>query len=171
MSPAASICLLGLCITLPSSSALALDEGTKRAPLGDGLLSLIDEETCIGSARSANACATPRDALTFPIPAEVDIINRLDVEWRDFGHGADAEVYVNDRLVWRSDVDEDWDVDGEALAVRIPNGSTLTVRSSTGDPIWIRHLTIETRPTPTNRNSMRHPWEFPWQGRNGTAAP
>jgi hypothetical protein len=131
-----------------------------------GRISFIDRETCVGTVRSDRDCDNPRDSLTFRIPRDVTVINRLDGEWRDYGRGANAEIYVNDRLVWRSDVNRDWDGDGKSVDVRIPPGSTLTVRSSTGDPIWIRKLTAETLTTASVDPAHRNPWDFIWQGRN-----
>jgi len=131
----------------------------------DGRISFIDQETCVGTGRSGRPCSSPRDSLTFRIPRDVAVINRLDGEWRDFGRGANAEIYVNDQLVWRTDVAKDWDGDGKSLDVRIPPGSTLTVRSSTGDPIWIRRLTAETLATASVEPTYRNPWDFIWQGR------
>jgi len=132
----------------------------------NGRISFIDQETCVGTGRSGRPCSTPRESLTFRIPRDVAVINRLDGEWRDFGRGANAEIYVNDRLVWRTDVAKDWDGDGKSLDVRIPPGSTLTVRSSNGDPIWIRRLTAETLATASVEPTYRNPWDFIWQGRN-----
>jgi hypothetical protein len=129
----------------------------------EGRISFIDHETCVGTRPSGTPCTPPRDSLTFRIPRDVGGISRLDAEWRDFGRGANAEVYVNDRLVWRSDVAKDWDGDGTTLDVRIPPGSTLTVRSSNGDPIWIRRLTAETVATAGRERTYRNPWEFIWQ--------
>ena len=131
-----------------------------------GRISFIDKETCVGTGRSGRPCTTSRDSLTFKIPRDITVINRLDGEWRDFGRGSNAEIYVNDRLVWRSDVNKDWDGDGKTLDVRIPPGSTLTVRSSTGDPIWIRKLTAETLATASVDPAHRNAWDFIWQGRN-----
>jgi hypothetical protein len=132
----------------------------------DGRISFVDQETCVGTGRAGKPCSTPRDSLTFRIPRDVAVINRLDGEWRDFGRGSNAEIYVNDRLVWRTDVAKDWDGDGTALDVRIPPGSTLTVRSSTGDPIWIRRLTAQTLATAGGEQTYRDPWDFLWKGRN-----
>ena len=132
----------------------------------NGRISFIDEESCVGTRRSDRQCPTPRESLTFRIPREVAVINRLDGEWRDFGRNSNAEIYVNDRLVWRTDVTRDWDGDGTALNVRVTPGSTLTVRSSTGDPIWIRRLTVETLATASADQTYRDPWDFPWRGRN-----
>jgi hypothetical protein len=129
-------------------------------------ISFVDQETCVGTGRSGRPCYTPRDSLTFRIPRDVAVISRLDGEWRDFGRGANAEIYVNDRLVWRTDVAKDWDSDGTSLDVRIPIGSTLTVRSANGDPIWIRRLTAETLATPSRERTYRDPWDFIWQGRD-----
>lgn len=130
-----------------------------------GRISFIDQETCVGTGRSGRPCPTPRDSLTFRIPRDIAVISRLDGEWRDFGRGANAEIYVNDRLVWRTDVAKDWDGDGTSLDVRIPPGSTLTVRSSNGDPIWIRRLTAETLATASRERTYRNPWDFIWQDR------
>jgi hypothetical protein len=135
-------------------------------PSGDGRISFIDQETCVGTGRSGRPCPTPRDSLTFRIPRDVAVIKRLDGEWRDFGRGANAEIYVNDQLVWRSDVGKDWDGDGTSLDVRIPPGSTLIVRSSNGDPIWIRRLTAETLATADRERTYRNPWDFLWRDRN-----
>ena len=132
----------------------------------NGRISLIDGESCVGTRRSDRQCDPPRESLTFRIPREVAIINRLDGEWRDFGRSANAEIYVNDRLVWRTDVTKNWEGDGTALNVRVTPGSTLTVRSSTGDPIWIRRLTVETLTTASADQTYRNPWDFPWRGRN-----
>ncbi len=132
----------------------------------NGRISFLDEESCVGTRRSDRQCATPRESLTFRIPREVAVISRLDGEWRDFGRSSNAEIYVNDRLVWRSDVTKDWEGDGTALNVRVTPGSTLTVRSSTGDPIWIRRLTAETLATASVDQTYREPWDFPWKGRN-----
>jgi hypothetical protein len=141
--------------------------GESPPPGGSGgRISFIDQEICVGTGRDGRPCPTPRDAVTFRIPRDVAVINRLDGEWRDFGRGANAEIYVNDRLVWRTDVAKDWDGDGTALDVRVPPGSTLTVRSSTGDPIWIRRLTAETLATASRDQTYRNPWDFIWQGRN-----
>jgi len=131
-----------------------------------GHISFIDRETCVGTVRSDRDCDNPRDSLTFKIPRDVTVINRLDGEWRDYGRSSNAEIYVNDRLVWRSDVNKDWDGDGKSVDVRIPPGSTLTIRSSTGDPIWIRKLTAETLATASVDPAHRNPWDFVWQGRN-----
>lgn len=132
----------------------------------NGRISFIDEETCVGTGRSDRPCAMPRDSLTFRIPRDVAVINRLDGEWRDFGRGANAEIYVNDQLVWRTDVAKDWDDDGTSLDVRVPPGSTLTVRSANGDPIWIRQLTAETLATPNREQTYRAPWDFLWSGQD-----
>jgi hypothetical protein len=140
--------------------------GAASATTGARSISFIDHESCVGTRKSDRQCATPRESLTFRIPREVAVINRLDGEWRDFGRGSNAEIYVNDRLVWRSDVNKDWDGDGTALNVRVAPGSTLTVRSSTGDPIWIRRLTAETLATASADQTYRQPWDFPWKGRN-----
>ena len=132
----------------------------------NGRISFIDQESCVGTKRSDRQCATPRESLTFRIPREVAVINRLDGEWRDFGRGSNAEIYVNDRLVWRTDVNRDWDGDGTPLNVRVTPGSTLTIRSSTGDPIWIRRLTVETLATASADQTYRQPWDFDWKNRN-----
>lgn len=152
----------------PLVASYPAEAGT--APSGDavsagGHISFVDQETCVGSGRSGHACSTARDSLTFKIPRDVTVINRIDAEWRDFGRGADAEIYVNDRLVWRTDVARNWDGDGKTLAIRIPPGSTLSVRSSTGDPIWIRRLSAETLATASVDQTYRNPWDFVWQGR------
>jgi hypothetical protein len=140
--------------------------GSGRGGAGsDGRISFIDQETCVGTGRSGKPCHPPRESLTFKIPRDVAVISRIDGEWRDYGRGANAEVYVNDRLVWRTDVAKEWDGDGQSLDVRVPPGSTLTVRSSTGDPIWIRRLTAETLVTAQTDQTYRNPWDFLWQGR------
>jgi hypothetical protein len=133
---------------------------------GAARLSFIDRDTCVGDTHGGNACPTFRESLTFPIPRNVAVISRLDGEWRDFGRGANAEIYVNDRLVWRTDVARDWDGDSTSLDVRIPPGSTLTVRSSNGDPIWIRRLTAETLHEVARDESYRSPWDFLWHDRH-----
>ena len=131
---------------------------------GPGRVSFIDRVTCVGTAPTANRCPVSRDTLTFRIPEGVTVIRRLDAEWRDFGHTTNAEVYVNDRMVWRTGVARDWDGDGTSLDVRIPSGSTLSIRSSNGEPIWIRQLTAETRSDAArNDPSDRDPWDFIWQ--------
>lgn len=132
----------------------------------NGRISFIDQEICVGTARSDRACPTPRDSLTFRIPRDVAVINRLDGEWRDFGRKSNAEIYVNDRLVWRVDVNKDWDGDGTALNVRVTPGSTVTIRSSTGDPIWIRRLTAETLAVASADQTYKNPWDYPWRERN-----
>ena len=109
-----------------------------------GRLALIDRETCVGWNRvGPRPCPSARDSVTFSIPRSVKVLRQVNAEWRDFGRGANAEVYVNDRLVWRTDVAKDWDPDGKRLDMRIWPGSTITLRSGNGDPIWIRRLDIE----------------------------
>jgi hypothetical protein len=132
---------------------------------GPGRLSFIDRETCVGTNRGAKACNGSRDTLTFSIPRDVTVISRLDAEWRDFGGSAKGEIYVNDRLVWRTDVARNWDTDAKSLDVRIPPGSTLSVRSSNGDPIWIRRLSAETRREADRDSVKRSPWDFLWPDR------
>ena len=73
---------------------------------------------------------------------------------------------MNDRLIWRADVARNWDGDSKSLDVRVPTGSTLTVRSSNGDPIWIRRLTAETLATASREQTYRNPWDFLWGGRD-----
>lgn len=133
-------------------------------PGPDGRLSFIDQETCVGTGRSGRPCSTPRDVLSFRIPRSVEVIRRLDGEWRDFGRGANAEIHLNDRLVWRTDVQKDWDGDGKTLDLRVPPGSTLTVRSSNGDPIWIRRLTAETIAPSDAKQTTESPWGALWRG-------
>jgi hypothetical protein len=131
-----------------------------------GRLSFIDRETCVGTGRSGTPCTTPRDVLSFRIPRNVEVIRRLDGEWRDFGRGANAEIHLNDRLVWRTDVEKDWDRDDKTLDLRVPPGSTLTVRSSNGDPIWIRRLSAETLAPAGAEQTTEQPWDALWGGRN-----
>jgi hypothetical protein len=135
-------------------------------PNADGRLSLIDRETCVGTGRSGTPCPTPRDALSFRIPRSVEVIRRLDGEWRDFGRGANAEIFLNDRLIWRTDVEKDWDRDDKTLDLRVPPGSTLTVRSSNGDPIWIRRLSAETLAPTAAEQTTESPWDVLWRGGN-----
>jgi hypothetical protein len=133
------------------------------APGAPRHVSFVDRETCIGTGRSGKPCPSPQQDLTFRIPRDVAVITHLDGEWRDYGRPTSAEIYVNDRLVWRSVVNAEWDADGEAVNVRIPPGSTLTIRSATGDPIWIRRLTAETLATARPGAEHRDPWDFRWQ--------
>ena len=129
---------------------------------GPGRLSFIDQQTCVGGNRIANSCPNARDTLTFSIPRDVAAITRLDAEWRDFGRTTNGEIYVNDRLVWQSDVARDWDTDAQTLDIRVPPGSTLSVRSSNGDPIWIRRLDADTQREVAPAQTSRGIWEFLW---------
>lgn len=123
--------------------------GTGRADdLGDSegrtrTISLIRSEACVGRNATERRCPNGRDAISFRLPGEVSSIRRIDVEWRDFGRGAKGEVYVDDRLVWSEDVNKDWDADGKKLDLAVRGRSRVTIRSSNGDPIWIRKLTVQ----------------------------
>ena len=129
---------------------------------GSGRLSFIDRETCVGTKRGANSCKSSSDTLTFSIPRDVAAISRLNAEWRDFDGDADGEIYVNDRLVWHTALTRDWDTNAKSLDVRIPPGSTLSIRSSNGDPIWIRRLSAETLREGDRDQVSRSPWDFLW---------
>jgi hypothetical protein len=139
--------------------------GPGTPPTTPGRVSFIDRQTCVGNARVGRSCPTSQSSLTFNIPREVAVIRRLEAEWRDYGSRANAEVYINDRLVWRTDVGEDWDSDNRPLDVRVTPGSTITVRSHDGAPIWIRKFTADTLREPERSFPYRDPWEFPWQDR------
>lgn len=129
-------------------------------PSGEaGRLTLIDRETCVGDARvGPRPCPSPRDAVTFRLPRDVDVIRRISAEWRDFGRGSKARVYLNDRLVWETDVARDWDPDGRALNLRVPRGSTITVTSRGGEAIWIRRLELE-----AGREETGQRYQWPWE--------
>jgi hypothetical protein len=122
--------------------------GTGRADESDSdgttrTLSLLRSEVCVGRNPTDRRCPEPRDVLSFRLPRDASAIRRIDVEWRDFGRDAKGEVYVDDRLVWREDVNKDWDGDGKKLDLEVRGRSRITIRSSNGDPIWIRKLTVE----------------------------
>lgn len=106
-------------------------------------LSLIRTEVCFGKNATERRCPEARDSLSFRLPSDVSAIRRIDVEWRDFGRDAKGEVYVDDRLVWSEDVNKDWDGDGKKLNLAVRGRPRITLRSSNGDPIWIRKLTVE----------------------------
>ena len=124
-------------------------------------LSLIRSETCIGRNRTDHSCPNRKDALTFTLPRDVAAIRRFDTEWRDFGANGNGELYINDRLVWREDVNKDWDGDGRDLNLRVPKGSVITMRSANGDPIWIRKLTVDVLER-ADRDDYRDPWDLPY---------
>jgi hypothetical protein len=106
--------------------------------------SLIRSETCLGDHRvGPHPCPSPREAITFRIPREATVLKGVSGEWRDFGRGGKALVYLNDRAIWESDVARDWDSDGRNFNLRVPRGSTITLVSKNGDPIWIRRFEIE----------------------------
>jgi hypothetical protein len=46
-------------------------------------------------------------------------------------------------VVWESDVAKDWDSDGRDLDVRVRPGSTVTLVSKTGDPMWVRRFEVD----------------------------
>ena len=106
-------------------------------------VSLVRSEVCVGKNPTDRRCPEARDSLSFRLPRDVSAIRRVDVEWRDFGRDAKGEVYVDDRLVWREDVNKDWDADGKKLDLEVRGRSRITIRSSSGDPIWIRKLTVQ----------------------------
>ena len=124
-------------------------------------LSLIRDVMCFGRNNTDHACPNRRDSLTFALPRDVAVIRRFDVEWRDYGENANGEVYLNDRLVWRQDVKKDWGAAGRELNVRVPAGSVLTIRSSNGDPIWVRKLTVDVLER-EDRDDYRDPWNLPY---------
>ncbi len=110
-----------------------------------GRVSFVRGEACVGVKRvGPKPCPSPRGDLTFRIPREVSVIRKISGEWRDFGRGAVAQIYVDDRFVWGSDVAKDWDSDARSdLGLRVAPGSTITVVSQQGDPLWVRRLDIE----------------------------
>jgi hypothetical protein len=113
-------------------------------PSGAARHSFLTREACVGVNNvKPRPCPTPDDDLTFRIPPQVDVIRRISAQWRDYGRGAKAQVYVDGRLVWQTDVAKDWDADARDLDVRVRPGSKLTVRSANGDPIWIRALEVD----------------------------
>ncbi|MGH7805260.1 MAG: hypothetical protein ACREQJ_13010 [Candidatus Binatia bacterium] len=124
-------------------------------------VSLIRSETCVGRNKTDHACPNRRDTLTFSLPRDVKVIRRFDTEWRDFGANGNGELYINDRLVWREDVNKDWDGDGKDLNLRIPAGSVITLRSANGDPIWVRKLTVDVLER-EDRDDYRDPWNLPY---------
>ena len=138
--------------------------GAEKPSAGTGeprRLSLIRSETCFGRTETAHTCPNRRDSLTFALPRDVAVIRRFDVEWRDHGADAKGELYVNDRLVWREDVNKDWDGDGKDLNLRLAAGSVITLRSSNGDPVWVRKLTVDVLDR-EDRDDYRDPWNLPW---------
>jgi hypothetical protein len=124
-------------------------------------LSLIRSEVCVGRNRTDHSCPSRRDALTFTLPRDVAAIRRFDTEWRDFGANGNGELYINDKLLWREDVNKDWDGDGRDLNLRVPAGSVITIRSANGDPIWIRKLTLDVLER-ADRDDYRDPWDLPY---------
>ncbi|MGH7858227.1 MAG: hypothetical protein ACREQY_12960 [Candidatus Binatia bacterium] len=111
---------------------------------GPGQHSFLRGETCVGvNAAQPRPCAKPDESRTFPVPPDVSVIRRIKGEWRDYGRGVKAQVLVDGRLVWQTDVSKDWDTDARDVEVRVRPGSKLTVRSSNGDPLWLRRLEIE----------------------------
>jgi len=132
---------------------------------GPGTVSFVNRTICVGTTDVGRPCPSSRGSQTFRIPREVSVIRRLNAEWRDFGANSNVEIYVNDRLVWRTDTPEDWASATIPLNVQIQPGSTLTVRSSDGDPIWIRRLNAETLRATASDESYRNPWDFLWQER------
>ena len=103
----------------------------------------VQSEVCIGTNRvGPRPCPAARETLTFRLPRDARVVRKIDAVWRDHGRGAKAQVYVDDRFVWETDVAKDWDPDGRELDLRVGSGSTITVRS-TGDPVWLRSLDVE----------------------------
>ena len=109
-----------------------------------GVHPLVNGEICLGTRNvGPRPCPQPRESITFSVPRGIDILRQVNAEWRDFGRGAVAEVYINDRLVWSADVAKGWDPDGKRLDMRIWPGSTITLRTGNGEPFWVRKLDLE----------------------------
>jgi len=125
-------------------------------------ISLLRSEACIGTNAGEHACKNSRQTVTFALPRGTTGIRRIDAEWRDYGRSANAEVYLDDRMVWREDVNKDWDGDGKDLNLRTTGRSTITLRSSNGDPIWIRKLTVEVVESESDSSRYDEPWNMRW---------
>lgn len=129
-------------------------------------ISLLRSEACIGTNSGEHACRNGKQTVTFALPRGTTGLRRIDAEWRDYGRSANAEVYLDDRLVWREDVNKDWDGDGKDLNLRTSGRSTITIRSSNGDPIWIRKLTVEVIDSEAGSERYEEPWNMrsnPWK--------
>lgn len=121
-------------------------------------LRLVSQEICIGeSRRGTRPCPDRRSDVTFRLPRDAVVLREMVGEWRDFGGRSPIEVYLNDRLVYQTDVKDNWETDGKTLNMSIPRGSTITLRS-TGDPIWIRKFEVEA--SRDESRGTRPWWEF-----------
>jgi hypothetical protein len=110
-----------------------------------GHASLIDTAICVGSNQvGSHPCPAPRRDATFRLPRSASRIRKIAGEWRDYGLGARAQVLVNGTVVFEADVEKDWDGDGKDLDLTLPRGgSTVTVVSKNGDPMWVRKLEVD----------------------------
>lgn len=104
----------------------------------------LQREVCVGeNAAGPRPCPKPRAALTFPLPRDTAVVAQLLGEWRDYGLRGKAQVIINGVAVWETDVKSGWEQDARTLDFPVSPGSTLTIRSANGDPIWIRRLEIQ----------------------------
>jgi hypothetical protein len=105
---------------------------------------ILDQTTCIGwNIVGPHPCPSPRREMTFRLPRDATHIRKISGEWRDYGRGARAQVYVDKNAVWETDVAKGWDSDGRDLDVRVWPGSTITLVSKNGDPMWVRKFEID----------------------------
>jgi hypothetical protein len=105
---------------------------------------LLGNTVCLGWNRvGSHPCPSPQRSIDFRLPHDVTRLRRISGEWRDYGRGAKAVVLVNGAAVWESDVAKDWDGDSKDLDLRVPRGSTITVVSKNGDPMWVRRLEVD----------------------------
>ena len=106
-------------------------------------------EECVGTNRAgARPCPSPRRELSFRIPQRISAIHRIVGEWRDYGRDTRPQVLVNGQVVWKASAKSGWDTDGKSLTLPVRPGSVLSLRSTNGDPFWVRRLEVEYDETP-----------------------
>ncbi|MGH7898899.1 MAG: hypothetical protein ACREQQ_13170 [Candidatus Binatia bacterium] len=107
-------------------------------------VSLVENQVCVGWNRvGPHPCPSPRHELNFRLPRDATRVRRVAGEWRDFGRGARAVIRVGEHVVGEFDVKKDWDGDGREVDLRVPPGSTITLVSRNGDPMWVRRLEVD----------------------------
>lgn len=103
----------------------------------------IQEETCLGgNAVGQRPCPTPTRVLRFRLPRGAERITHMVGEWRDYGLKGELEVRIDGARVWRTDVKKKWDRDSRVFDHPVSPGATISLRNTTGDPVWIRRFEI-----------------------------
>ena len=103
----------------------------------------IRQETCLGgNPVGRRPCPTPSRVLTFRLPRGAARVTHMVGEWRDYGLKGELEVRIDGARVWRTDVKKKWDRDSRVFNHPVSPGATISLRNTTGDPVWIRRFEI-----------------------------